>query len=470
MAYLTDAVVTVPTPTRILDVFTRHFIYDILFASLSPACLVCVGRVSRITRDAVHDFGSRAFNINKRLSRFFSDPVAFRTLQVQTACVISGSFALQFFDRTFYPKSDLNLYVEHGTSIRDIAEFLLGDGYLFAPNSYQTEDFQEAWKKWHFARGFGEDYDGPLDLMHLTFYRDLPILEVLTFVQTVEGTRIPEEVVQIVLTKENPVACVVEHHLSMSCVMNIITYNSAVSFYSYATFEDRVALSHTDLTKRQGPALRKYMERGWKILADPTLLVTSSQSNYGHRHFYPDATRWMDDDKSWFIHLDTTDVEDLPLLSPTSTPLRQDPALQCSWCLGDDQEVLQQTVLYRYVMVHSRASSSILTYTYTVRDGAFLNMLCDLFRHQGTLEHIKLPGISLTERQRHGPWTWYVIVHRGLVPLMSFGYDLGGTLICSRYARDTLRHCKTQTGCSYDLHKCMFRLIWLCYLQSMPED
>ena len=45
---------------------------------------------------------------------------------------ISGSTALQFFDRTVYPDSDLDLYVEH--KFRDgIAIWLEGIGYNFTP-------------------------------------------------------------------------------------------------------------------------------------------------------------------------------------------------------------------------------------------------------------------------------------------------------------------------------------------------
>jgi hypothetical protein len=59
----------------------------------------------------VKDYFARAFNIEKRLSRYFDDPKSFRKLQAETLTVISGSTALQFFQRNFYPESDLDLYV-----------------------------------------------------------------------------------------------------------------------------------------------------------------------------------------------------------------------------------------------------------------------------------------------------------------------------------------------------------------------
>ena len=53
----------------------------------------------------------RAFNVNRFLARFFSDAIAFRALEVRIGTLTSESAALQFFDRTFYPKSDLGLFV-----------------------------------------------------------------------------------------------------------------------------------------------------------------------------------------------------------------------------------------------------------------------------------------------------------------------------------------------------------------------
>lgn len=90
------------------DAFNRHPIYDKILSYLSPASLIRLGRASKLTLNAVQDFSYRAFDINCSPSRFISDPIAFRILQARTGTVVSGSFALQFFDRTFYPESDLD--------------------------------------------------------------------------------------------------------------------------------------------------------------------------------------------------------------------------------------------------------------------------------------------------------------------------------------------------------------------------
>lgn len=49
-----------------------------------------------------------------------------------TGTIISGSTAVQFFDRTFYVDSDLDLYVQH-QSARPIALWLQSINYEFVP-------------------------------------------------------------------------------------------------------------------------------------------------------------------------------------------------------------------------------------------------------------------------------------------------------------------------------------------------
>jgi len=50
-----------------------------------------------------------------------------------TGTLISGSTALQFFDRTVYEDSDLDLFVEHA-SARPLTLWLESIGYKFIPN------------------------------------------------------------------------------------------------------------------------------------------------------------------------------------------------------------------------------------------------------------------------------------------------------------------------------------------------
>lgn len=93
----------------------------------------------------------RAFSVDKLLSRYFTPPEInrFRELQCQTGTLISGSTALQFFDRAIYPESDLDLYVEYRLSAA-IAAWLLEIGYTYAPypESENSPTLDEAFKNY----------------------------------------------------------------------------------------------------------------------------------------------------------------------------------------------------------------------------------------------------------------------------------------------------------------------------------
>lgn len=58
-------------------------------------------------------------------------------MQARLAILISGSNALQFLDSTFYPESDLDLYVWED-SVEEVGHWLMEhEGYSFAPSRDQ---------------------------------------------------------------------------------------------------------------------------------------------------------------------------------------------------------------------------------------------------------------------------------------------------------------------------------------------
>lgn len=78
----------------------------------------------------------RAFSIKRILCPYFanSEVIHFRYLQATTGLLVSGSTALQFFDRSSYEDSDLDIYVQHDFRI-EIAQWLLSIGYVFVPRA-----------------------------------------------------------------------------------------------------------------------------------------------------------------------------------------------------------------------------------------------------------------------------------------------------------------------------------------------
>jgi hypothetical protein len=60
-------------------------------------------------------------------------------MQSLTGTLISGSVALQFFNRMTWPSSDLDIYV-HRTSAALAVMFIVHNGYTFDPRKSQNKD------------------------------------------------------------------------------------------------------------------------------------------------------------------------------------------------------------------------------------------------------------------------------------------------------------------------------------------
>ena len=162
------------------------------FAVLSPREFLAVSKTCKAGRRAVSAYMNKAFDIDSRLSRFFSDTCAFRTMQAQTSTLISGSFALQFFDRAFYKSSDLDLYA-HFHQRRIVGTLLLQAGYTFSPFYDQPVNFAVAVLRKVPPRNIRYSMPGVADIFnfHKRDADEGPLLKV----QIIVARRTPMEVI-----------------------------------------------------------------------------------------------------------------------------------------------------------------------------------------------------------------------------------------------------------------------------------
>lgn len=118
----------------------------------------------------------------------------------------------------------------------------------------------------------------------------------------------------------------------VACVMNVISFEKAYSLYPKATFEERSSLvCATSDGPRQEPAMKKYEQRGWKM-------VVCGQDEEIQSHFHCDEElekyRWMGDAHCWTIHLDIANIHDRLHPNDDSPRLLHDPVVAASWLLG----------------------------------------------------------------------------------------------------------------------------------------
>jgi hypothetical protein len=69
-------------------------------------------------------------DINAKLRHFVDNPTAVRSCLGHYNGLISGCFALQFFERAVWPKSDLDLFFEKANGYEEMIEYLVQhEGY-----------------------------------------------------------------------------------------------------------------------------------------------------------------------------------------------------------------------------------------------------------------------------------------------------------------------------------------------------
>ncbi|KAG1754581.1 hypothetical protein EDB19DRAFT_1667165 [Suillus lakei] len=377
-----------PLPENLLQkVFLTAPIYDLILCDLSPRTLVWFSRTCRLAYMAVTRFFPRAYNINRHLSRYFPDPLAFRSLQARTGLVISGSNALQFLDKSFYPESDLDLYAHPG-HVYEALEWLESVGYRFQPETWQHED-------WHDE--VPADWDGTTrridrrgDMINLNpdmEYSD--VAGVYTFMRLVAmDTETAILKVQIIATKCNPIQTITQFH--STCVMNIITFDAAYSFYPVATFEERIAVQVPG--SNNSDVIAKYVERGWRVYA----VFRPEDVTRPHKSpFLLNETRWVGDRYCWSIPLDTTGVTPRPELSLSSERFSWDPSIQNGW----NMKFVRNSTATKVPKMHTHlVMTTIFRYNYTFPDEKLARVIRDWSTSQGRLNHA-----SLTKQN----WMWF---------------------------------------------------------------
>ena len=102
-------------------------VWIVVFDFMPVKELLSVSRTCREMWLLVKAYWPLAFNLARVLQPFLmpDDVPSFRHMLKASGAVVSGSAALQFLDRVFYPSSDLDIYVSHANV--EVAELWLLD-------------------------------------------------------------------------------------------------------------------------------------------------------------------------------------------------------------------------------------------------------------------------------------------------------------------------------------------------------
>uniref|UniRef100_A0A5K1K394 Cell surface hydrophobicity-associated protein n=1 Tax=Ganoderma boninense TaxID=34458 RepID=A0A5K1K394_9APHY len=431
----------------VLDIeLIAHPIYD----RLSAADLVRLSSTCRTAHASIQAYIRSAFNIDRLLSRFFPPATpgcsttcalehthteehararAFRSLQAATGTLVSGSAALQFFDRQVWPESDLDLYA-YARHRREVGRWLIAEGYRYKPSRFQHPSFEIEVKQCVVARPNGI-YSMPGVLAIFTFVKPLPesepavpprrrgtppVEDVISVTETgastdeeSEGGGQPKELkVQIIVAKNTPMEVILGFH--STTVMNVISYEKAYCLFPRATLEERRALVSSSCLGRDGgtpreDGLDKYRRRGWTIhyyLPAHEIVPDSSAQSFfptprSARFPSPSAFglprtaasrsptfrfgwRWIDDSCSWVLSLPQTGITPPAAANGSTLARTHDPVAVCNWEVRCDPS--------RGTLMHfETVGCKVLRYMYLVTDAQLLDYdeelpaLCRDFLH-----------------------------------------------------------------------------------------
>lgn len=123
------------TAPGFLDVFhleSRYPIFDRICSYLPIASIIALTRTCRGLSGLYQSLLPLQWNVDRLLSRFVRDPQFFRSQLGRHNALVSGSVALQLFERVLWKESDLDIFIERGDDAEAFAKYLTKEeGYKF---------------------------------------------------------------------------------------------------------------------------------------------------------------------------------------------------------------------------------------------------------------------------------------------------------------------------------------------------
>ena len=119
-----------PKPT-LLDLFESYPVFDRLCQHLPMREIINLTRTCRALSNLYQTLlRLKKWDVDRSLRRFVNDPRQLRAQLGKCEGLISGSFALQFFERVHWHDSDLDIFVEQGPRATELELYILSqEGY-----------------------------------------------------------------------------------------------------------------------------------------------------------------------------------------------------------------------------------------------------------------------------------------------------------------------------------------------------
>ncbi|KAJ7750551.1 hypothetical protein B0H16DRAFT_1318604 [Mycena metata] len=221
--------------------------HDIFKAeSLSSVMLGIVSHYRRLVWDP-----------DSRFQPWFRDPTRqFRTMLRRCGAIVTGSQMLQFFDRTNYPDSDMDIFLRIG-GVSLLGNWLTTQGYSPAAPSAKYTFFRNRVQR------------ACSQIITRQGEPQTPIRGVYNYYRYVATqTVVHHQKIQLVVVDMDPIHHVIFDFHSTG-VMNFLSSTRAVSIFPLCTFRYRksyVARRNRDSPERTALWRNKYRNRGFRVI------------------------------------------------------------------------------------------------------------------------------------------------------------------------------------------------------------
>ena len=342
--------VSQPTFLSTFDRKSNYPIFSTLCDCLSIAEIVSLTQTCKKYSDLYQYLLPIQWDVDKALRRYVDDPQGFRSQMARSDALISGTFAVEFFERVFRDREPLDVLVQKGLGCE------LFSNYLSDIAGYSEIDPEEDNKEM-------SESESEVRFHAAVFVRVFVLTHVLLQRRMFTRDTDVKSAIRLHITYESPV-CTVVREAYFTAEVNIISWNKAYSIFALPTFILKtfyLLQVWDERTERTANAAQVLSRKGLRVQS--VLWPEDKRRNHPIR-----ARRRVGDRYTWTIPFDTRKVQ----TSKTPNYVLEHACFECVGLDGeyDDEEPYDDLggEIRHYFLSIEMLESRVLKHSYTFGD------------------------------------------------------------------------------------------------------
>lgn len=270
-------------------------VFDTLVSFLPIGDIISLSRTCKELSNIYQSILPMQWNIGRTLKRFVNDPCEFRSQMGQNNALVSGSVALQFFERVVWKDTEMDVFILKGEGAENFCRYIQErEGYFLAEGGKEKVDEYCV-----------NDVSEVIALCRMyilqkpTCFLTAVGFQVRTYIKNAQDKASRTEI-HVVLTHYIPVQKILQHFYA-TIVVNFFTWNKAYAIFAQPTFIQHKGFMLKSLDEYFERSLAKHALRGWRT-QDVMLIEKYPETHPIHE------VRRVGDRYTWIIPFDTKNV------------------------------------------------------------------------------------------------------------------------------------------------------------------